>query len=196
MNNPKSPFRKRIHSELSVKPDEILAEEAGSNPSAFAEIYRRHVTNVYRYLFSRVENVDDAQDLTTQTFLAAKESIANYQRRGSFAAWLMGIARHKATDSFRKRKSPLPLTLVEQISSPESSVEEKIDRQFRLEIIARSLKNLTPERAEAISLRIFAGLSTVEVAQVMNKTEASVKMLVHRAVKDLHQYLAIDTSKE
>ncbi|MEM9922953.1 MAG: sigma-70 family RNA polymerase sigma factor [Cyanobacteria bacterium P01_D01_bin.50] len=96
----------------------------------------------------------------------------------------------------RKRKSPLPLTLVEQISSPESSLEEKIDRQFRLEIIARSLKNLTPERAEAISLRIFAGLSTAEVAQVMNKTEASVKMLVHRAVKDLHQYLAIDTSKE
>ncbi|MEM9922954.1 MAG: sigma factor [Cyanobacteria bacterium P01_D01_bin.50] len=66
-------------------------------------MYRRHVTNVYRYLFSRVENVDDAQDLTTQTFLAAKESIANYQRRGSLAAWLMGIARHKATDSFRRR---------------------------------------------------------------------------------------------
>lgn len=197
MNGPQSPIpRQRLHRSVVKKPDKILASEAQDSSSAFAELYRRHLTNVYRYLFSRVGNIDDAQDLTTQTFLAAKESIASYEERGSFAAWLMGIARRKAVDGFRRRRKTVPLTVIEQLSSPEPPMEEKIDRQLRLEIIAKNLNNLTPERAEAISLRIFAGLSTTEVSQVMDKSEAAVKMLIHRAVKDLHQYLATDTRKE
>ena len=197
MNSPQSPIpRQHLHQEVVKKSDKILASEAQVSSSAFGELYRRHITNVYRYFFSRVGNVDDAQDLTTQTFLAAKESIASYQGRGSFAAWLMGIARRKAVDRFRRRRKTVSLTVVEQLSSSEPPMEEKIDRQLRLEVIAKNLNNLTPERAEAISLRIFAGLSTTEVSQVMDKSEAAVKMLIHRAVKDLHQCLATDTRKE
>ena len=136
MNSPQSPIpRQLLHQEVVKKSDKILASEAQGSPSAFAELYRRHLTNVYRYLFSRVGNVDDAQDLTTQTFLAAKESIASYQGRGSFVAWLMGIARRKAVDRFRRRRKTVPLTVVEQLSSPDPPIEENIDRQLRLESI-------------------------------------------------------------
>jgi RNA polymerase sigma-70 factor (ECF subfamily) len=62
---------------------------------------------------------------------------------------------------------------------------------LQLEQIAQCVKTiLTPDRAEAVALRIFGGLSTAEVAQVMGKSEAAVKMLIHRAIADLQQYLA------
>lgn len=197
MTHPQSPIpRQRIHLEVSTKPDEILATEAECNHFAFAELYRRYLKNVYTYFYSRVGDVHLAQDLTTQTFLAAKESIANYQGRGVFAAWLMGIARRKAADHFRRHRETLPLTFVEQLSSPEPPMEEEIDRQLKLEQIAQSLRFLTKERAEAVTLRIFGGLSTAEVAQVMGKSEAAVKMLIHRAVVELQQYLAPHAQKE
>lgn len=192
MNNPQSSIpRQRLHPEVSTKPDNILAMDAKHNPSAFAELYRRHLKNVYSYFFMRVGDVHHAQDLTTQTFLAAKESIASYQGRGSFAAWLMGIARRKAADHFRHNRETLPLTVVDQLSSPSPPIEEEIDRQLQLEQIAQCVKTiLTPDRAEAVALRIFGGLSTAEVAQVMGKSEAAVKMLIHRAIADLQQHLA------
>jgi len=65
--------------------DETLAREATENPAAFAELYRRHLSRVYRYLLIRVGDVHDAQDLTAQTFLAALEGIAGYRGRGNFA---------------------------------------------------------------------------------------------------------------
>jgi RNA polymerase sigma-70 factor (ECF subfamily) len=197
MSDPQSSIPKRRHDlETSTKPDKILVTEANHSPSAFAELYHRYLKNVYSYFFSRVGDVHHAQDLSTQTFLAAKESIANYQGRGSFAAWLMGIARRKAADHFRRTRETLPLTSVDQLSSPGPPIEEEIDRQLQLEKIAQSLSVLTPDRAEAISLRIFGGLSTAEVAQVMGKSEAAVKMLIHRAVVELQQHLAPHAQKE
>jgi RNA polymerase sigma-70 factor (ECF subfamily) len=56
--------------------------------------------------------------------------------------------------------------------------------------VARALQALAPDRAEALALRIFGGLDIAEVGEVMGKSEAAVKMLVHRAVNDLHERLA------
>ena len=169
--------------------DEELARIACSSSNAFTELYRRHVSNVYRYLLIRVGKVHDAQDLTTQTFLAALENIARYQGKGQFRAWLLSIARCKAADYFRQHRSTLPLEMAEYLHHPTAPLEEFIDHQLRLSVVASLLHKLTPERAEALALRLFGGLSVAQVADAMGKTEPAVKMLVYRAVCDLQQQI-------
>src|SRR5512143_611854 len=87
-----------------------LASRARADADAFAELYRRHVTRVYRYHIVHTGNVKDAEDLTSQTFMAALEGIRSYRSEGSFAAWIMGIAMRKRLMFFRSRsRSELPL---------------------------------------------------------------------------------------
>jgi RNA polymerase sigma-70 factor (ECF subfamily) len=69
---------------------------------------------VYGYLFRRVGNQADAEDLTAQTFLTALEALPRYQEKGYFAAWLFAIARSKIADHFRANKPQSPFEAAEQ----------------------------------------------------------------------------------
>jgi RNA polymerase sigma-70 factor, ECF subfamily len=176
--------------------DNLLAQAAQHDSDAFAELYQRHLTRVYRYLLVQVGDVHQAQDLTAQTFLAAFENIASYRGQGKFISWLMTIARNKVADLFRAKHVILPLDAAAQVAAPGPSPYQLTAARLRLEQVARVIPTLTPERAEALSLRLFGGLSAGEVAQVMGKSEAAVKMLVHRAVCDLQERLAYTSEAE
>lgn len=166
-----------------------LARRAKDHPAAFAELYRRHVDHIYRYLLLRTGNVEDAQDLTTQTFIAALEHISSYQPRRPFRMWLLGIARHKAADFFRKNPITLPLETAETLPHPDPLPDETVSQNMQLEHVAKLLHQLSPERAEAFTLRVFGEFTAGEIGQMMGKSEAAVKMLVHRAWNDLRQRL-------
>ncbi|PLZ91379.1 MULTISPECIES: RNA polymerase sigma factor [Fischerella] len=66
---------------------------------------------------SRVGNVHDAQDLTTQTFLAAQEAIANFRGRSKFTTWLMGVASRKTADHFRRQRATLPFSYLKPMNA-------------------------------------------------------------------------------
>lgn len=68
----------------------------------FSELYRKNVTNIYYYLYSRVRNVADAEDLTSQTFVTALENLHTLNDPQRFTPWVFTIARNKAIDFFRK----------------------------------------------------------------------------------------------
>jgi RNA polymerase sigma-70 factor (ECF subfamily) len=68
----------------------------------FTELYRRNATPIFNYLYSRVRNVADAQDLTSQTFVSALENLSRLHDLQKFTPWVFTIARNKAFDFFRK----------------------------------------------------------------------------------------------
>ncbi len=190
--NSLSPYQpSQSPSDFYMQSDESLAQVAKHSSAAFAELYRRNLKAVYRYHFSRVGNIHDAQDLTAQTFLAAQEAIMSFRGQGKFVAWLMSIASRKAADYFRRKRTTLPLEAAAQIEDDSIAPEAFAAQQLSLEQITQALSQLTTDRAEAIALQIFSGLSIAEVAQVMGKSEAAVKMLVCRALKDLRKQLKI-----
>ena len=193
--NRQSPTPEAAGAALAEQTDEELAKIAYGNPDVFAILYRRHVTNVYRYLLVRVGKVQDAEDLTTQTFEAVLQYIASYKGIGKFRSWLLGIARRKVADHFRQQRATLPLEYAKHVLNPDAPLEEYIDQQLRLELVAGMLHTLTPERSEALALRLFGGLAIADVADVMGKSEAAAKMLVHRAMADLQQKL-VEIQKE
>ena len=182
----------------STPADELsLAREAAVNADAFAELYRRHVTRVYRYHAAHTGNVKDAEDLTSQTFMAALEGIRSYRGDAPFAAWLMGIASKKRFLFFRGRRPEVPIKAALQIPSPSLPTDKAAFARLRIESISRALKQISADRAEALILRFFGELSMAETGRVLNKSEAAVKMLVSRGLQDLRERtsLALEVEK-
>ena len=169
--------------------DDVLAGRADTDPDAFAVLYRRHLNDVYRYILSRVHHEQDAQDLTTQTFMGALHGIGKYQPQGTFVACLIGIARRKIVDHFRKQKPDIALEFAERLPGNAPPVEHTVSTQLRLEAVLDSLDMLSHDRAEAIRLRLFAGLSAKEAGMRMDKSENAVNMLVYRGLNDLRKQL-------
>lgn len=166
-----------------------LAKQALHNVEAFAELYRRNLTRVYRYHIAHVGNVKDAEDLTSQTFMAALEGIRSFRNKSSFASWILGIASKKRLMFFRKNgsKPEVPLDAALQHPSPGMPTDKAAALQLQMESISRALKQISSERAEALILTYFSGLSHAEAGHVLNKSEAAVKMLVSRGLQDLRE---------
>ena len=165
--------------------DDILVTRACTDASAFAELYRRHIAQVYRYHLVHTGNIADAEDLTSQTFMAALDGIARYRRAGSFAAWLMGIARRQMALFFRRRKPEVGLEQINSRASRLPPVELLVGRRISFQQARQALKKIGPERAEALILTIFGGLSLGDAALSLGKSEAAVKMLISRGLQDL-----------
>ena len=173
--------------------DLVLALQAKKDPCQFVALYQRHYRRVYVYHLARTGNEQDAQDLTSETFMAALDSLAAYRPEAgnshehSFAAWLFGIARHKLADFF---DNWVPQSSLEEVGERPLSTTEYLPEQAAVQrsdlTRLRQLLALLPEeRADALSLRYFSELSLAEVAQVMGKSEAAVKMLVYRGLQEL-----------
>jgi RNA polymerase sigma-70 factor (ECF subfamily) len=166
-----------------------LAREACANADAFGELYRRHVTRVYRYHMAHTGNVKDAEDLTSQTFMSALEGIRSFRGSGSFAAWILGIAARKKAMFFRRSgiRPEVPIEAAHHIPSPNLGTDQLANQRLRMDSITRALKQISPERADAIALYFFSELTYAEAGRVLKKSEAATKMLVSRGLQDLRE---------
>ena len=173
-----------------------LVRQAAHQPDAFAEIYRRHVSSVYRYLMARTGDEQVAQDLTAETFLAALRHIGRYRGQGTLIAWLLSIAHNAAASYFRQDRSLVSLEEVEEMPDPDASLDDVICRRLDQAQALRALQQLSVERAEVLVLRVVLELSVEETSHVMRKSEAAVKMLARRALADLRRCLVALVEEE
>ena len=164
-----------------------LARQACTSAEAFAELYRRYVQNIYRYHMAHTGNTKDAEDLTSQTFIAALEGIHSYRGSGPFVAWLVGIARRKRLLFFRNRQPELPLELASDVPYPGPATDLAAAQRIQLQVVQRALRQISSDRAEAITLCLFGNLTCREAGHVLGKSEAAVKMLLSRGLQDLRE---------
>lgn len=164
-----------------------LVLQALRDTEAFAELYRRHITRVYRYCLAHTGNQKDAEDLTSQTFIAALEGLASFRGGGTFAAWILGIASRKRLMLYRGHRREVPLDAALHYQSPTLPTDKAAQIRIQMEAVAQALKQIASDRAEAIRLHYFGGLSHTETAQALHKTEAAVKMLISRGLSDLRE---------
>jgi RNA polymerase sigma-70 factor, ECF subfamily len=165
--------------------DDYLAQQARADPEAFAELYRRHVRSVYRYHLAHTGDVKDAEDLTSQTFMAALEGIRSYRGTGPYITWLIGIASRKRARFFRRNKPEAPLDAALHIPNPGLLTDKAASRRIQMDQILSALRNISQDPAEALILCFFSGLSPMEAGLVLGKSEAAVRMLISRGLQDL-----------
>ena len=165
--------------------DASLVQAARHDSAAFATLYRRYVTPIYRYLYSRVGNGADAEDLTAQVFTEALDGLHHYRERGNFAGWLFTIARHKVTDHYRRQRPNLPLN--EALDSPADGADPLIHvvQEEALRRLAVLVTQLSEEQQELLRLRFAGGLTYGEIGRIVGRSEAAIKMAVHRLLRRL-----------
>jgi RNA polymerase sigma-70 factor (ECF subfamily) len=185
-----------IKTESPPAEDLNLARQARTDAEAFAELYRRHITRVYRYHMAHTGNVKDAEDLTSQTFMAALEGIRSFRGSGSFVAWIMGIAARKRALFFRRNRPEVPLDTALHIPTPGLPTDKAATQRLRMDHIRNALRQLSPERAEALILCYFVGLNATEAGRVLGKSEAAVKMLLSRGLHDLRERTSLSLEVE
>jgi RNA polymerase sigma-70 factor (ECF subfamily) len=175
---------------LSSASEASTAQALAPSLDGFGNLYQQHVVAIYRYHHARTGCVADAQDLTAETFRAALEGISRYQpAQGRPIAWLMGIARHKLADHFRRAPQTIPLESIEAVIGEQPTPEVEAARAMQLDQIAAALRRINPGRAEAITLHLYVGLSLEETGQALDKSPQAVKKLVQRGLADLRRCL-------
>jgi len=163
--------------------------QVSDDDRAFVALYQQLADRVTRYIAVRVGTNQVAEDLTAETFLRVLEAIRQGKGGRNMQAWVFGIARHVVANHYRRRRRIFPLEAAYDVAADGPTLAEITDEQLKLERVAAALAALAPDRAEALALRIFGGLSTIEVAETLGKSPQAVKMLVYRAVQDLQERL-------
>jgi RNA polymerase sigma-70 factor (ECF subfamily) len=161
---------------------------AQRDPQAFGDLYDHYAPSIYRYLLSRLGNVEEARDVTSQTFLKAVEIFPRYTHRGYFSAWLFSIARSKYVDHVRRRKHGVEIIREEQVDPQPDPLTEVVATERMAELM-KCIRTLAPEEQELLRLRYVADLSFAEMAELLLKSESAVKKSFYRLLARLQSQL-------
>ena len=162
--------------------------DAGGDPSAFSELYARHVETVYRWLRRRLDWA--AADLTAETFARAWLGRSRFrdERDGSALPWLLGIAANVLADTVRRNRIEtrarerlgLPLDLATEDGY--TAVEERLSPR---DALTRGLGSLPAHERDALELRVVDELSYEQVAKRLAIRPAAARLRVSRALRRL-----------
>jgi RNA polymerase sigma-70 factor (ECF subfamily) len=169
-------------------PDIGDVRAAQADRAAFAILYRRYLDRVYGYCFYLLGDHHDAEDATERTFVAALGAIDRYRDEGStFRAWLFRIAHNQLANALRARSRHRTASL-DDVPEPMATVNDPA-RLASIADDARRLRAavaaLSDERRQVIVLRFVDGLSAREIGEVLERSEGAVRVLQHRALRDL-----------
>jgi len=171
-----------MNSDTNAVSDEALAgkAQAGSLP-AFEELVYRYESRIFKFLRQRVCCDHDALDLTQNVFVRAYRKIDRFSPRYPFRSWLFTIARRESIDHYR-RSSSVEFTLLPQGLSGGSDPGREVASRDACERLWQLARERLPENQfSALYLRAVEQMSVKEIAGAMRKTQAHVKVLLHRA---------------
>ncbi len=165
-----------------------IIQAAKEDLSKFKLLYERWVTPVYRYFLHRVNNLNEAEDLTSQVFLKVIERLPHYRDNGHFPAWLFTIARHQWVDHLRLHKADFPIEDVTLSDSTGDLLDCTMKRdEFRM---LRHLMGTLPEgEQELLRLRFVAELGYKEISLVLKRSPDAVRKKLFRILEKLQEQL-------
>ncbi|MBI5728350.1 MAG: sigma-70 family RNA polymerase sigma factor [Candidatus Magasanikbacteria bacterium] len=154
---------------------------------AFGKVYDRYVAQVYRFVFFKLNNKEEAEDVVSEVFLKTWQYMtAQPIEVKSIQHLLYRIARNQIVDVYRRRarRPEDNLEAAAELASAEN-IEQALAERQTLERTIQEIKKLKQEYQEVIFLRYVEELSIREIAMILGKNGPSVRVLLHRAIKKL-----------
>ncbi len=160
--------------------ERLLIEAAQHDPSRFAELYENNFARVYAFVARRVQNREEAEDVTAEVFHQALSKLGRFQWRGvPFVAWLLRIAANALADRWQ-RESKNQEVAAEDLE--EAGADHEVERSAMLFQLVERL----PEDQRLVILRRFVEQKSLrEISQELGRTEGAVKQLQFRALQTL-----------
>jgi RNA polymerase sigma-70 factor (ECF subfamily) len=181
-----------IHNEA-----ELAQRASQRDQDAFAELYTAYVEKIYKYVYYKVGDPSEAEDLCEQVFLKAWEAIGRYTWCGyPFSSWLYRLAHNLVVDHYRTRREILPLNDTLMIREEPIDPEVALARSLGASDLRRAILRLTVEQRQVICLKFIEGYSNSEIASMMQKKEGAIRALQYRALRSLQAILEAEEAKE
>jgi len=180
---------------------------------AFIKTYDENVAEINRFIYFKVGNQEEANDLTSSVFIKAWNYVQskNLLEAKTLRALFYKIARNIVVDYYRERGSRPQLSFEENTnqdgeligeteaiideSSSQSMIEDKIDEAADLRLIEAKLPLLKEEYRELIVMRFINDLSLTEIADISQKTKGNIRVLIHRALNALRELIEESQTK-
>lgn len=174
--------------------DATLVAAACRDRREFAHLYERYADRLYRYALARTGSEIAADDIASETMLAALESLSRFDAtRGSFAGWLFAIATRKLAD--RGRRQGRARRLVGRLRGAESVHEDALETVIRGEdaaMVRRLLGGLSERDRELVLLRYSAGLNSAEIGEALGMSSGAARVRLMRVLQRLAAELGDD----
>jgi RNA polymerase sigma-70 factor (ECF subfamily) len=169
----------------------LISQAQHGNAESFGEIYDIFVERIYRYIYLKVNNKEEAEDLTQQVFTKAWEALPQFKfYKNPFSSWLYSIARNLIIDFYRKKKPDFSLDgenaldVVDNLDLVEQfAIQEEVQR------VLEFINQLPSEQKDLLLLRFVDDLSYDEIAAIMNKSPLTLRVIQHRALKRLKEIM-------
>lgn len=171
----------------------------GNNENrAFLEkICMEHWKELYRFIYYKVQNREEAEDITQETYVKAIAYLKdNPIQVRDYPSYLKTIAKNVIRDQWRIRYRKGSSIQLEEVNPEELAVEDFADSIAERDRLEEAMKHLTKEQQTVIDLRIIHGYSLSDASKILNKKVGTVKVLQYRAIKALCQILEEQDGKE
>ncbi len=171
----------------------LIRKIISKDERAFRQFYELFFPKVYRYAYRKLQNREQAEDITSETFLKVLKSLGNYESRmsGGLDIWIYSIERNCIRDWFRKNAGVEVLPLEEKwgdVLNP--LIEDPYVLMERREIektVDEALEEIPGQYRELIELRFFKKKRIKEIAAMLGKNEGAVKVMQFRALNALKE---------
>jgi RNA polymerase sigma-70 factor, ECF subfamily len=180
-----------VHEDHSVD-ETLLIVQARQDPAAFGVVYENYVDRIYAYIYHRVGNVQDAEDLTARTFYRALDKLDTYEDRGlPFSAWLFRIAHNLVANWHRdrSRRRFLSLDRLWSQSRDGDTPENKLEQEEAHAALWSAISRLPEERKNLLLFKFGSHMSNMEIGELMDKSESAIKSLYFRTLATLRKDL-------
>jgi RNA polymerase sigma-70 factor (ECF subfamily) len=170
---------------------ETLVQRAkDGDTTALTALYEEHAPRLYRYFLTRVDGrSQQAEDLTEEVFVRVIERLEKYEDRGlPLGAWLFRIAHNLLIDQ-QRRLPKQPMVAIEEVEELRGPAEKYLQQALDQHEISLTMTRLTSDQRNVIQLRFIDGLSIIETATALGKTEESVKKLQARGLMAMRRIL-------
>jgi RNA polymerase sigma-70 factor (ECF subfamily) len=170
--------------------NEKCDNETKSMEAAIAGLFEEYYDKVVRYIYIRISDQSEAEDLAGEVFLKALKSMGSY--RGSaeqLRFWIFKIARNIVIDHYRKMSKRKTVNLDDVEIADSTNVEEMAEQRLQIGELTKAMKQLTEAQREVIGLRFFAGLSSAETAQILGKSSGAVREMQCDAIQRLRKLM-------
>ena len=151
-------------------------------------MYRNYHDDVYAFVLSLTQSVSLAEDMTSETFLKAIQSIDSFDGKKDIRAWLFAIAKNTLYSWYRRNNKTIPLSDFD-VSSPEQSVTQMITDSQAAFSIHEILHAMPQPYKEVFTLRVFGELSFEQIGRLFGKSSGWARVVFFRAKNMIREQL-------
>ncbi|MEA2088277.1 MAG: RNA polymerase sigma factor [Patescibacteria group bacterium] len=177
-----------------IKEKILLTKVRAGDKEAFGQLYDLYVERIYRFIYFKVSRASDAEDLSSEVFLRSWKYISDGAEVKNFKAFLYRISRNVIIDFYRKNYGKYTLNIEDEAivdNLRANNLIEKIDINIQIKEVMKALDKLKEEYRESILLRFVEDYSISEIAEIMNRSNGAVRVLLHRAIESLKKKLRV-----